>query len=306
MPIHLAPMNRRQFLVRTSAAVAGLSCMRFGVAAGSDQELTFAFLSDTHVAANPDLIARDVNMTANLQRSVSEILALKDRPAGVLFNGDCVYLKGLPEDYAQFAKCIQPLVDAGYPLHMTMGNHDAREPFYDAISGSRPKAPLVESRHVSVIETSLANLFLLDTLTKTNVVTGEVGEEQLNWLAKTLDAHSDKPAIVMAHHTPQFTPPEEGKVWGGIKDTAAFIELLASKPQVKAYVFGHSHVWSQKQHGSLQLINLPANAYVFSPKQPNGWVLATLRPNGIHFQLRAFDRNHPSHLETFKVDWSAA
>lgn len=280
--------------------------MRFGLAASNEKEVTFAFLSDTHVAGNPETIARDVNMTANLQSSIAEVLALKNRPAGVLFNGDCVYLKGLPDDYTQFAKCIQPLVDAGYPLHMTMGNHDDREPFYEAVAGLKPETPLVESKHVSVVETPFANLFLLDTLMKTNIVTGEIGDAQMKWLASALDAHSDKPAIVMAHHTPQFTPPEEGKLWGGIKDTAAFVELLTSKPHVKAYVFGHSHVWSQKQHGSLQLINLPANAYVFSAKQPNGWVLATLRPTGIHFQLQAHNKAHPSHRQTFEVNWPAA
>src|SRR5690606_25576581 len=104
----------------------------------------------------------------------------------------------------------QPLSEAGLPLHLTMGNHDDRAPLYQALAAQRPSDPPVDSKHVSVIESPHANWFLLDSLYQVNVVTGELGAEQLAWIEKELDARQDKPAIVMAHHNPQFDPPADG------------------------------------------------------------------------------------------------
>lgn len=303
MPIHLAPVSRRDFLKSSAAALAGLSVMRVGYSAPSTDSCTLALISDPHIAADPATVSRGVNMTANLQRIVEEINQLPAFPQGVIVNGDCAHLQGKPEDYANFAKCIQPLADKGHSVHMTMGNHDERGAFYGVLKNQQSQQPLVESRHVSLIETPFANLFLLDSLKQVNVVTGELGEAQRTWLGEVLDAHADKPAVLMAHHTLQLVPPEPGKRWGGIADTAEFLELMQSRKHVKAYVFGHSHRWSQAQEGNLQLINLPAASYIFDQTQPTGWTLARLNTQGMEFQLHAIDTAHPQHRQVFKFDW---
>lgn len=111
-------------------------------------------------------------MTANLQQVVREITTLSTKPSGVLLNGDCAYSRGLPEDYANLAACVAPLDQAGLTLHVTMGNHDDRRPLYAALKTQEPERPMVDSKHVTVIETPHANWFLLDSLTQVNVVTG--------------------------------------------------------------------------------------------------------------------------------------
>jgi len=277
--------------------------MRIGQAAPSSDPITLAFLSDPHISGNPEVSAHGVNMTANLKQVVKEVQGLATRPAGVIINGDCAYLKGQPADYANFVQCLEPLISSGQTLHMTMGNHDARDAFYDALKQQQPDQPLVKSRHVSLIETPFANLFLLDSLKQTNVVTGELGQAQLKWLSEALDARPNQPAILIAHHTLQLTPPAAGKAWGGIAETAEFLELMHSKKQVKAYVFGHSHRWSHTQDKNLHLVNLPAVAYVFDKTQPNGWTTAQLGPQGIQFQLQALDKNHQKHQEVVNVNW---
>ncbi len=304
MPLHSIPVSRRQFLTSTAAALASVTVLRTGYAAGKNEPVRLALLSDTHIHASPDFVARDVNMTANLKKAVAEIGQLKHKPSGVIVNGDCAFNKGLPEDYANFAACVQPILDAEIPLHLTMGNHDDRDVIFQTMTGQRPETPHLNSKHVSIIETPFANLFLLDTLTKVNVVTGEIGEEQMRWLDKALNARRNKPAILMAHHCPQFTPPEEGKPWSGIADTAEFLKFISSKKQVKAFFFGHSHVWSVSKHNGIHLVNLPAVAYVFKPEIFNGWTEAEISKNGIDLRLRAANPDHPENLKTFNLKWS--
>lgn len=304
MPIH-AGISRRSFLAHSAAVVAGVTVLRgaHGANAATNAH-QIALLSDTHIPNSPDIAARGTNMTQNLRQVVQEILALDRKPAGVMINGDCAYLKGLPDDYANLSACVAPLSDAGLPLHMTMGNHDDRGPFYTAFQTHKPDRPLLATKHITIVETPFADWFLLDSLTQVNVVTGEIGQEQRDWLSQALAARADKPALVMAHHTPQFEPPAEGQPWGGIKDTADFVELLAGHRHVKAFIFGHSHNWSVTKRDALQLINLPPVAYVFGEGKPNGWVLAETSREGMTLELRTIDPAHKQHRERVALQWS--
>lgn len=305
MPLHAAAVSRRSFLKYGAATAAGLTILRTGWGAEVQANPNlFALLSDTHVPDAPDVVARGTNMTSNLTQVVREVMALNSRPAAIMINGDCAYLKGLPADYENLARCVAPLGAAGLPLHLTMGNHDDRAPLYAALAAQKPQRPLVDSKHVTIVESPHANWFLLDSLTEVNVVTGEIGAAQRNWLAKALAARSDKPALVMAHHTPQFEPPPEGKVWTGLKDTADFLDLLADHRHVKAFLFGHSHDWSVKERGGLRLINLPPVAYVFAADRPNGWVRAEVRENGLALELHTIDPAHRQNGERVTLTWS--
>lgn len=305
MPLHTAPLSRRSFLTRGGAALAGITVLRRGWAAPPEADPNvFALLSDTHVPATPDVAANGTNMTDNIRKVVGEVIAARVRPSAVFINGDCAYLKGLADDYANLARCVAPLAEAGYPLHVTMGNHDHRGRLFAALSDQKPEQPLLESRHVTIVESPHANWFLLDSLTETDVVTGELGEEQRHWLARALASRPDKPALVMAHHTPQFEPPPEGKVWGGLKDTREFFHLLADHKQVKAFVYGHSHVWATVKRGDLHLINLPPVAYVFRDGLPNGWVQARVREGGLSLTLRTIAAHHPQNNEQINLSWT--
>src|SRR5688572_26293863 len=105
MPLYTVPLSRRSFLTQSAATIAGLSVVRYGWGDEPKANPNFmALLSDTHIPSSPDVMARDVNMTANLRQVVREVAQLETKPAGVIINGDCAYLKGLPADYANFAE----------------------------------------------------------------------------------------------------------------------------------------------------------------------------------------------------------
>jgi len=304
MPIHRYPASRRDFLKATTAigGVATFLSAAPALSATANQLTRIALLSDTHIASSPDAEAHGVNMTDNLQRVIADVCQMQTPPSHLIINGDCAFTRGLPADYANFATCLAPLDDAQIALHVTMGNHDDRQPLYGALSNQRPADnPAVMSKHISVIETPHANFFLLDTLFRVNVVTGELGVDQLQWLARELEARQDTPAIVMSHHNPQFTAPPEGKPWSGISDTKELFELLDRSKHVRAFLYGHSHNWTHSRRGHFQMINLPPVSYVFTSSRPNGWVSAELTEDSMSLELNTLDPQHPQSNERLDV-----
>ncbi|HEX4000360.1 MAG TPA: metallophosphoesterase [Pirellulales bacterium] len=303
MPIHLPPLNRRKFIIGGAAGAAGVLTVGFSPAAEPRRDPhLFALLSDAHIAANPKERNRGVNMTDNFRRVAAEVAALEVRPAAAFLNGDCAYHLGLKEDYRQVARLLDPLREAGLPLHLGMGNHDDRASFAAALAEYRPETRPVEGRLVDVILAERANWFLLDSLKKTNETPGELGAAQIAWLAKALDAHADKPAIIVCHHNPDFN--ELLRLLAkGIIDTSALFDVLEPRKHVKAMIFGHTHSWFVIAYKGIQLINLPPTAYVFQPNRPNGWLSATLKEDGMNVVLHALDKHHPENGTTYDLKW---
>ncbi|HRQ88140.1 MAG TPA: metallophosphoesterase [Bacteroidia bacterium] len=303
MPLHLDPLSRRRFL--GGSAILTLSSLLPGTSRGAES-LHWALLSDTHIAADPATVSKQgVTMAKQLQQVVAEVLAEKDSLAGVIVNGDCAYLTGLADDYRTFASLMEPLREAGLPLHFNLGNHDDRETLASVL-GETAGASVVEGKRCTVLETPLANWLLLDSMRVLNQVEGEIGAAQLAWIDRYLSENSGKPAIVVAHHYPQ-PEPEAGKENAritGLVDTGDFLALIDRQPAAKAYLYGHSHVWTQKRRESgVQEVNLPTTAYVFRPEQPAGWVKASVTPTGMSLELRTLDHAHPQHGETHQLAW---
>jgi 3',5'-cyclic AMP phosphodiesterase CpdA len=241
-------------------------------------------------------------MADHLAAVAKEVTALPRRPAGVLINGDCALKNGQAGDYATLGDLLRPLRVAELPLHLTLGNHDHRARFLAAFGGDKAGRP-VASRHVAVVESPRANFVLLDTLDVTDGTPGQLGAEQLAWLANALDARPDKPAVVVGHHNPEAQVPA-GRQPGGLLDTAALFKVLEPRKQVKAYVFGHTHVWEVKEHASgIHLVNLPAVAYVFAADQPSGWVHLGLTQTGARLELHSLDRGHKAQGQVVELAW---
>src|SRR5262245_16275190 len=134
MPISLPPLSRRRFLTRSLAAGAGLLFSPKLLAAGkSTNPNSWALLSDIHIPADPTRTARDINMTDNLIAAAKDVIALPQRPAGVLINGDLAFNTGEDADYHALTDLLKPLREASLPIHMTLGNHDHRERFWSAL-----------------------------------------------------------------------------------------------------------------------------------------------------------------------------
>ena len=133
-------------------------------------------------------------------------------------------------------------------------------------------------------------------------VGGKLGAAQLKWLTTALDARKDKPAVVFAHHPLQFEPDKNGK-FNGLADAADLWPALTARPQVKAFVFGHTHTWKLAEKDGLHLINLPAIGYPFARTEVTGWVDARFTAGGVRLEVRALDAKHPKHGTTAELAW---
>jgi len=303
MPLLLPQLSRREFLKRATLAgvAAAFAPALFAEHANKPRDPdTLFFLSDTHVAADVTAIAHGVNMADHLGAVVREILAWPVLPGAIVINGDLAFKTGQPEDYEAFGKLIEPLRVLA-PVHLLLGNHDQRDVFWKAFPLNATQIEAVPEKQVAILNSTHANLFLLDSLEVTGARPGRLGTAQLEWLTHELETHPDKPALVVGHHHLDLL----GEI-GGLKDTSQFAKLLTKHRQVKAYIYGHTHNWHLSQHEQgVFLVNLPPTAYVFEPGRPSGWVRATLAPDGAAFELRSLAQRHSEHAQVKKLSWRA-
>lgn len=307
MPITLGPTSRRQFLKGSLALGAGMiaatALRSFGDSSNPQADTTFdrlLLLSDTHISGDAKKVDREVNMSAHLGAVVAAVTALAGpKPTGMFINGDLAFRDGQAADYTQLLSLLKPVTDAQIPITFAMGNHDQRTRFGAAVPNTMQK---VEGRQVSVIESPRATWVVLDTLDKVNVTPGIIGEAQLKWLTSFLDApeRGRKPVIVMMHHHPV---PRKGNNVAGIVDGPALMDVLVPRKQVKAAVFGHTHVWETRETDGLHLINLPAVAYVFDKAQTSAWTDWRVDEKGCRITLNTIDPKHANHGKEFALAW---
>ena len=235
MPIHLPPISRRQFWPARQPPGRRCCCPGPRLAAQPPVDPNrWTLFSDIHIWENRHRAQFGVKPAENFIQARGEVFAQHSRPAGLFVTGDCAFRYGNPGDYALLLNLAKPIRRAGVPLHLILGNHDQRENFSKAIAPTLPGAAPspVDGKLVSVLETPLANWFLLDSLDKTAVTAGELGKAQLDWLAKRAGRPAGKAGD--RHGAPLLVFPRRARgqrrAVGGL-DAAAAGEGVRVRPQ---------------------------------------------------------------------------
>jgi 3',5'-cyclic-AMP phosphodiesterase len=309
MPITLPPINRREFIkgslvlggsvISTSLTVEGRESV------GLDPNRV-ALLADTHISSDPNRVYpgtkwpgspvpesehESVNMAQCLADVAKNVTALNPRPAHLIINGDCAMSRGTEAEYKVLLRLVQPIRAAGITVHVTIGNHDNREKLWKLLPFLKKEQIGVQA---GVIELPHANLVLLDSGRK-----GILGDKQLNWLAKQLDARPAKPSLVFGHYNPY---PNRGvRPIKGMHDGASLLKLLAKRKHARAYLYGHTHEWQHDQRDHLHLINQPAVSYYFGKGHAHGWVDMKLTEKSADLELHCINPKHPQHGERRKI-----
>jgi Icc protein len=299
--IFYQPLDRRSFLrisaFGTAAVVSGCRTPPAPAPASisAGREFHLALLSDTHIPADRTNRYRGFNPGENLKRTVPEVVAAG--PEGVIVNGDAARLEGLPGDYDEFKRLLEP-VSAVSPVYISLGNHDHRANFFKAFPAPRGERQKVEGKHVLVIEHAVARIVMLDSLLYVNQAAGLLGKSQRQWLAGYLPQQADRPVVLFVHHTLK-----DGD--GDLLDADRLFDLIRPHHQVKAIFYGHSHVWDLGERQGVKLINLPAVGYNFRDQDPVGWVDARFGSSGVQLKLHAFGGNIAENGRSVEIRWTA-
>ena len=284
--------SRRQFL-RTGLAVAtGVATLgpRNLLAADLRESTRWAFLSDTHVASDPDNRYRGFYPYRNLQEVTAQIA--DDLPDGLVITGDLARLRGQAGAYENVRSLLAPVADQR-PICLGLGNHDDRDDFLSAFEDSYGGGMTVGHRYVVAENLGPVRLIVLDTLLYINWNPGMLGRGQCAWLQAFLQMCDDTPTILFFHHTP-------GK---DLLDTRRLFDIIGPMAKVKAIVYGHSHRYRFSEEQGIHLINLPATGYNMSDREPVGWVEARLTTQGGEFRLHAIGGNRENDGRVERLRW---
>ncbi len=293
-------VNRRQFLSLGLAVAGGVVAMGPRRSRAEEAKETkdrkdvarWAFLSDTHIASDPDNHFRGFYPHRNLQKVIAGVAS--DLPDGIVITGDLSRSRGGADAYASFKSMLMPLAEKR-PICMAVGNHDNRRDFFEAFEKSDTSGEAVENKHVITAMAGPVRMIVLDSLLYTNVYGGMLGRPQRTWLETYLNICDNTPTILFLHHTPR----------ADLLDARRLVEIIKPIPKVKAVVYGHSHKYELYESDGVQFINLPATGYNFTNAQPVGWVEARLNRKGGEFVLHAVGGNARRDGRTTMVRWRA-
>ncbi|UCD48892.1 MAG: metallophosphoesterase [Phycisphaerales bacterium] len=287
-------LNRRQFLKSAMALAGGVVTLGPTQVLGANrwEPAHWAFLSDTHISANPDNHYRGFYPYQNLQEVTGQLGS--GLPDGLVVTGDLARLKGHKGDYWNLQKLLTPIAEQR-PVHLATGNHDNRENFLNAFTHSGERDWLVDGKRIVTVKTGQVMLILLDSLLFVDLPWGRLGRSQLAWLRTYLNALDDIPTILCLHH------PIKGR--GALLDGQRLLNLIRPIAKVKAVVHGHSHEFAFRETDGIHVISLPATGYNQNNAEPVGWVDAHLTGEYGVFTLRAVGGNTRLNNHTEQHRW---
>lgn len=296
-------LNRRQFLATGLAVAAGgvltlkpqsTQVLHANSILDSAQKdaTRWAFLSDTHIHANPRHRFRGFYPYQNLQKIVDQIGT--NMPDGVVITGDVARSRGSLGAYDNVKALLAPIAEER-PIHLGIGNHDRREEFQLAFAGSRLGSAGLHDRHIITTMTGPIRMIVLDTLLFVNLFPGRIGRLQRAWLENYLWMTDETPTILFFHHSPR----------ADLLDSRRLFDIISPARKVKAVVFGHSHKYELTERDGIHLVNLPATGYNFTRAQPVGWVEAHLTAEGGEFILHAVGGDMSRHRSVQFLRWRA-
>lgn len=233
--------------------------------------------ADTHIGADPAATFQDRYCPA---RSAAAVIApaLGFAPEIVVCLGDLARTSGERGDYLQWQRLFAPLT-ADRPTILMPGNHDRRERMV-AQFASHPM-PRTE-RIVSVVETPTLRLIALDSLYRHDVVPGLLGEAQRWWLESFLDESDKRSTLILVHH-------HLGDDDKSLLDGDRLLNIVQPRPQVKALLTAHQHVYRHQIVDGLHRLAAPALGMPFAPEERLGWLEAHCDGEGAALRFRALD-----------------
>ncbi|QBR70656.1 metallophosphoesterase [Beijerinckiaceae bacterium] len=222
-----------------------------GSANAATASFSFVQISDSHIGFNK---AANPNPNATLTEAIAKIDNLPSKPAFMIHTGDITHLSKPQE----FDDADQLIGGAKLDVHYVPGEHDVIDEkngeAYLARYGKLSKGKGWYSfDHAGVHFVGLVNVYDL----KAGGM-GNLGAEQLAWLAADLKARSASTPLVIFAHIPLWTVAAD---WGwGTQDGTEALKLLTRFGSVTA-LNGHIHQIMQKVEGNVTFHTARSTAF---------------------------------------------
>jgi 3',5'-cyclic-AMP phosphodiesterase len=222
-----------------------------GSAHAAQSGFSFLQISDSHVGfdkpANP-------NALGTLNEAIDKILAMPAGPAFMIHTGDISHLSK-PK---QFDDADQVIARSKLDVHYVPGEHDV-------IDENTGKAYLERygknAKGAGWYAFDQAGVHFIGLVNVVNLKAGgmgNLGDEQLAWLADDLRDKSASTPIVVFAHIPLWTIAPE---WGwGTEDSAKALALLSRFGSVTV-LNGHIHQLMQKVEGAVSFYTARSTAF---------------------------------------------
>jgi 3',5'-cyclic AMP phosphodiesterase CpdA len=220
-------------------------------AAAPTSGFSFLQISDSHVGfdkpANP-------NALSTLKEAIDQITHLPVKPAFMIHTGDISHLSKSSE----FDNADQAIGEARLDVHYVPGEHDVIDEaqgkaYLDRYGKSTKGAGWYSFDQNGVHFIGLVNVFNL----KAGGL-GQLGAEQLAWLADDLSGQSDSTPIVVFAHIPLWAVYPK---WGwGTDDALQALALLKRFGSVTV-LNGHIHQLMQKVEGNVMFHTAMSTAF---------------------------------------------
>jgi 3',5'-cyclic AMP phosphodiesterase CpdA len=248
-------MKRSDFLEHVAWTGAGIAYTvgtggLFTSAAVADTPQTFDFvqISDSHIGfhqeANPDV-------AGTLKNAVAAINALPQQPQFVIHTGDVTHLS----KSEQFDTAKQILSELRAPLFVLPGEHDFigsdHRKFFDVFPSPGKAAAWHSWDQNGTHFIALVNVFNFEKM-------GLLGNDQLDWLQRDLQAQKPGTPIVVFAHVPLYALFPQ---WGWTtEDGAKALSMLRRFDRVLV-LNGHIHQVVRYQDGTISFASANATAY---------------------------------------------
>lgn len=275
-------ISRRSFLF-TMVAISCLGLPLETQAAASFEPFSFAFVNDTHLTTGkPDSYLLLQESQLFLQDCVKSLNA--EKLDFVIFGGDQVETPG-PDDknWQLFLDVVQNL---SCPWSFVLGEKSVSGPgSVDKMKtyGSDWKGKGIQTDRPYWSQTPLPGVHIigLDT-SRPNSTTGDISNEQLDWLKQDLAANQGKFTIVFSHH-PLLAPPpfDSGPPWDDYiaPQGASAREILGGSKDVHLAISGHLHINKIQQERDIWYVsNASLDVY------PCAYRIFKVTPQGISVQ----------------------
>jgi 3',5'-cyclic AMP phosphodiesterase CpdA len=222
-----------------------------GSAQAAETGFSFLQISDSHVGfdkpANP-------NALATLEEAIAKVNAMPARPAFMLHTGDVTHLSKPKE----FDDADQVIGRAKLKVHYVPGEHDVIDEGNGKAYMERYGKGAKGAGWHSFDQGGVHFIGLVNVVDLKAGGMGNLGPDQLAWLAADLKGKSASTPIVVFAHIPLWTVAPE---WGwGTQDSAQALALLARFGSVTV-LNGHIHQLMQKVEGNVTFHTARSTAF---------------------------------------------